>query len=111
MWFTIAHLVVSGNGVINDNPPSVVFLLEGELADLVVLQHDCCSLTVIPAWPKLTSVSILRLLKTLPDCAWNVVNVEGFGWVVLNLIEEQGVCHGQVILVRASGGGGCRGTV
>ena len=50
-------------------------------------------------------------MKTLPDCAWNVVNVEGFGWVVLNLVEEQGVGHGQVILVGASGGGRCRRTV
>ena len=43
-------LVESCNSVINNDPPSLVFFLEREFADLVVLQHYRCSLTIVPAF-------------------------------------------------------------
>ena len=44
----IDHLVESSDCVINNNPAGFVLLLERQLADLVVLQHDGRGLTIIP---------------------------------------------------------------
>ena len=44
----IDHLVKSSDCVINNNPAGFVLLLERQFADLVVLQHDGRSLTIIP---------------------------------------------------------------
>ena len=51
------NLMESGDCVINHNPPGLVLLLEGKRTDLVVLQHNRCRLTVIPAIIELTLVS------------------------------------------------------
>ena len=50
----IDHLVKSSDCVINNNPAGFVLLLERQFADLVILQHDGCGLTIIP---RLTVVS------------------------------------------------------
>ena len=44
----IDHLVESSDCVINNNPAGFVLLLERQFADLVILQHDGCGLTIIP---------------------------------------------------------------
>ena len=51
------NLMESGDCVINHNPPGLVLLLEGKRTDLVVLQHNRCRLTVIPAIIELILVS------------------------------------------------------
>ena len=51
------NLMESGDCVIHHNPPGLVLLLEGKRTDLVVLQHNRCRLTVIPAIIESTLVS------------------------------------------------------
>ena len=41
----------------------------------------------------------------LPDSAWNIINVQSLGGVVLNLLKQDRVRHGQVILVGTPGTG------
>ena len=53
----IKHLVKSSDCVINNNPAGFVLFLERQFADLVVLQHNRCRLTVIPAIIESTLVS------------------------------------------------------
>ena len=46
-----------------------------------------------------------RPTDIIPDGAWNIINVQGLGGVVLNLLKHRRVRHGQVILVGTPGTG------